>query len=404
MKISHLLIICVLQCTFLAFGQNSSLNQNAIKQELNFHLLDISSGLSHNYINDIQEDSLGFIWIATYDGLNRYDGQSFKHFKNQFKRDDLNAGEEIGTYEGLNRYGIKNNKVQKPQIGESYNGISNNYIQDIEISSDSLLIATDAGLNFLNLRKSQITSFDVENGLYSNKVSKIINGPENYVVIGTYGGGIQFLDARGNLNNLQEFLKTPDRLSSNDISSILIQGEETMWVGTFNNGLNKINLLNGSITTFHPESESPLVSSVVNSLYEDQFHNLWIGTRNGLQVISKSGDNLNFEFSNGISRQIQEEDILSFQEDGLGNLWIGTRNGGLYIVRFDMPLKKGQNIDVKHFPPRSDGLSVFNRTVSVIFRDSHGNMWLGTPTGLNFVNPNGEKIRLLKKILMTNIP
>lgn len=74
-----------------------------------FYTITTENGLSSNLINDIKQDSLGYIWIATNDGLNRYDGNNFKIFKS----------------------------------GNLYDYISNNYVQSIEIVGNKLYAGTD---------------------------------------------------------------------------------------------------------------------------------------------------------------------------------------------------------------------------------------------------------------------
>ncbi len=106
-------------CACIGNGQDSGLQPTAIEDRLTFHLLDVESGLSHNVVNSIEQDSLGFIWIATIEGLNRYDGNQFtKHKKD----------------------------IESPN-----SGLINNHVEQVKLDHlGKLLLATDDGLNFYN--------------------------------------------------------------------------------------------------------------------------------------------------------------------------------------------------------------------------------------------------------------
>jgi ligand-binding sensor domain-containing protein len=106
--------ILLLNFSIGLFAQDGLVQKNAIDDALNFHLLDVESGLSNNFINSIEQDSLGFIWIGTADGLNRYDGTQFINYNSN------------------------------PD-----NGLSNNNISKIKYhkQTNELIIATDDGLN-----------------------------------------------------------------------------------------------------------------------------------------------------------------------------------------------------------------------------------------------------------------
>ena len=88
--------------------------------------------------------------------------------------------------------------------------------------------------------------------------------------------------------------------------------------------------------------------------------------------------------------------MLCFEEDNHGKIWIGTRNGGLNILDKASFLLKDKKLSLKWFLPKTDGTSVYNRTVSCIKKDIKGNMWLGTSTGVNYVNPKDEPVKLLQ--------
>lgn len=173
-------------------------------------------------------------------------------------------------------------------------------------------------------------------------------------------------------------------LSSSEISSLANQNDSILWVGTFHSGLQKFNLNQNRITSLNTENSK--FSNAINTIFIDKAQNIWVGQKEGLTVITKNNDTLQLKVSNKIERGLSDKSILSIEEDNQDRIWIGTRNGGLNILNKSDFLKENI-LNIKWYLPKSDGSSVFNRTVSCIKKDHNGNMWLGTSTGVNFVNP-----------------
>lgn len=351
-----LTIFCFLSILGSHLFAQDSLEEQA-QQELNFHLLNVENGLSSNSINDIAQDSLGFIWIATEDGLNRYDGSEFLKF-----RENAN---------------LKENKI------------ANNSVQRLVFNNpEELLIGTDEGLNVYNIRTGQMKLISQKDGLLNNSISSISLTSSGSFIVGTYRGGIQLID-----KNLQFQKKYIDysSMTSTEISATLIQQDSILWVGTFNKGLNKIDFKSGKVVKKYQASNSFLNSSIINCLYEDKQANLWIGTRSGVSVITNNGKKISFK------EHLSDIDILSFQEDFKGNIWIGTRNGGLNIINKTSFLNHPEKAIVQKFLPANDGTSVFNRSIHKMTVDTNGKVWIGTSTGLNYVNPEGEIVHTLQQ-------
>src|SRR5690606_9193890 len=131
------------------------------QNHLTFYLLDVEDGLSNNYINHIEQDSLGFIWIATTDGLNRYDGHKFEIYR----KSNLNPN----------------------------SGPAANYIEHLEIAKDQkLLLATYKGLSEYDLK---MDSFNHLDGSSQNSISYVINRPNGTKILANYEGGVAITKA-----------------------------------------------------------------------------------------------------------------------------------------------------------------------------------------------------------------
>ena len=335
-----------------------------IDKDLHFHLINVSSGLSNNVINAIAQDSLGYLWIGTEDGMNRFDGTNFKVIKKNLKK----KGE----------------------------GLANNFVQSLLLrDGNELLIGTDGGLNIYNLRHDKMALIDYSDGLLDNSISGLYLTDKKQVITTTYRGGIQFLDATGHFAQKSSLINRD--ISSNEISSISMQGDSVLWLGTFGYGLNKIDFRNKVVTNTLNKENSFLPSSAINSLFTDSDHNVWIGTRHGIGIITAAGDSIVLRKANLSTKGLSDEDVLCFREDNNKRMWIGTRNGGLNIL--DMEVLKAPEHPIQNtwFLPENDGTSVYNRTVSSIFMDRSYKMWIGTPTGLNYVDPKGEPVHIIRQ-------
>jgi signal transduction histidine kinase/ligand-binding sensor domain-containing protein/DNA-binding response OmpR family regulator len=350
----------------IGLGQQNDLRPQPLEEGLSFYLLDVESGLSNNFINGIEQDSLGFIWIATIAGLNKYDGTQFTNFR-------------------------------KDHRGQTSN-LADNYVQQIKLDSKGkLFLATDGGLNIYDPKLEKFVVHKQEDGLLSNNVSCFAFGPDGQPIIGIYRGGIQFADKDWKMESFHHQPENIASLSSNEISSMAMQGDSILWIGTFDKGLNKMHMPTRSITRIPINNNGEFSTQTINALYTDYEGNLWMGSKNGLQVITVRGDTLKLNSSTHPGKGLSDGDVICFEEDHKGQLWIGTRNGGLNILDKGAFLSKKADFSIKWFLPRDDGSSVFNRTVSAIKMDKEGNMWLGTSTGLNFVNPQGEPIKCLQR-------
>jgi signal transduction histidine kinase/ligand-binding sensor domain-containing protein/DNA-binding response OmpR family regulator len=361
-------VIVILLLCFCRLGSAQSLDSSSIftrQDQLTFYLFDVQNGLSNNYINQIEQDSLGFIWIATIDGLNRYDGHTFQIYR-------------------------KSNR--NPASGPAAN-----YIERLKIDQNQqLLLATNKGLSIYDPKSDSFIESDSFRGLSPNAITNIIDGPKGQKIVVTFDGDIQVLDADGVHATYTHLPSDKNTLSSTRISSLAMQGDSILWVGHFDKGLDKIDLLRNKVTSL--EYTAPSFPANVNSLYTDERGNVWIGSNAGIHVITTNADTLKIQASDQPKLGLSDGNVLCFEKGPFGNLWIGTRNGGLNILNSERFLKD-QKIELRWFRPEQDGSSVFNRTVSSLKLSRDGYMWIGTSTGINFVNPRGEPVKLIQRNL-----
>lgn len=352
----------------VCYGLAQTINQGSVisrQQPLTFYLLDIENGLSNNFINDIQQDSLGFLWVATTDGLNRYDGEEFE----VFRKSNLNP----------------------------YSGPAANYIEQIAIAQDQqVLLATSNGLSSYLPKSDSFIHNQERQESSQNSISSILIVPDGKRIIAKYEGEVLILKGDTLLQKYSHSSRDENSLSSTRISALAIQGDSILWVGHFDNGLDKISLKDNSISSF--TEKDPGFPKNINSLFADPKGNLWVGTNEGVRIITSHMDTLKINQGDQPNLGLSDGNVLCFEIGPSGNLWIGTRNGGVNILDSEKFLKD-QSLQLKWYLPSQDGTSVYNRTVSSLKRSKEGFMWIGTSTGLNFVNPAGDPVQLIQRNL-----
>ena len=309
--------------------------------------------LPQNVVFSIVQDKRGFIWFATEDGLNRYDGSQIK------------------TY--------------TPDSENPEKSISNNFIYSIfEDSIGNLWIGTrGGGLNKFDYEKEEFTHYlhDPQNNntISNNNIYTIFEDSLNNLWIGTYGGGLNKFDYEK--EEFTHYLYDPQNdnsLSSNEIRAITEDSSGNLWIGTDNGGLNKFNLKNKKFKRFkhNPQNNNSVNSNYIYTICKSKDGFLWIGTRNGFN----SFDPIHESFKSFVNipnndNSINSNYVYTIFEDDNNLLWIGTRGGGLNL--FDPKINK-----FSHYTHNQNNIdSLSHNNVFSIYEDQSKVIWIGTLGG-----------------------
>lgn len=345
--------------------------------------LGVEDGLSNNVVNSLYLDRFGFMWMGTYDGLNRYDGYDFKIFRNKWGSEhsliynhitalngDVKDRVWIGTQKGISYFDYKDSKfhsvlfkeenklvkitaaINSIAVGKSgsvylaaeeeglyilkdkalvagrlaYNGKLNYTVKALCSDNANLiwLFINDAGLIKYDEKTQKMTQ--VSTGV--TNVTSIINGDDHNLWIGTEKGLFCYNKKRAELN------RVTFRLGSENIMGLSLDKEKKLWISTDGGGITVYDTQTHRVRYLTAgKGEGFLSSNSVGAVFEDKEGRKWIATfRGGVNII----DNKDRQFKTINKDPYQENTlvnnfVLSFCEDAEQNIWVGTDGGGLSV-------------------------------------------------------------------------
>ena len=390
-------IILILVCIFSCLKISTSYAN--IRESFNFKNITIEDGLSQSTVETIYQDSKGYIWIGTNDGLDRYNGYEFKHYKhdkydknsiaNNYIVDiieDKNGYIWVSTIGGLSRINPDKDEIKNYYSKEDSGNLSNSNLWQILCTKDNRLIAsTIDGLNVYDEDKDKFTRILYKEGelpsQYIYSLEEDING---HIWVGTDNGLVE-LDK--DLNIVKSY---QDAIGDSDVYNVYDDSKGNIWVCTLDNGLFKINLDDKSVENYkNNNSKISIPSNNVRDIISDSEGKLWIATDKGLCTFDYEREEfITYNKKSYQSNSLIDDEIFCLLKDSSGLIWIGTYSG---ISRFN------PNSNFTHFKldPYEDN-SISGNVIHGIYEDDDKTLWIGTnESGVNIIN--GESIKHLNK-------
>jgi signal transduction histidine kinase/ligand-binding sensor domain-containing protein/CheY-like chemotaxis protein/HPt (histidine-containing phosphotransfer) domain-containing protein len=342
----------MLALCLLFSAQVGAVNQDSIR----FQRYSLEQGLSQQAVFAMLQDRRGFMWFATQEGLNRFDGYQFRTFYHDPDDDNSIAHDAIYS------------------LFEDHRGM--------------IWLGTEGGLDRFNPKDQSVVHFTVDNSnLTSNRINVVFEDARNRLWVGTDGGGLNRLDpATNSFKHYRHSSSDPNSLNHDNVRSIHQDQSEKIWVGT-DSGLNLFRSDLDSFDNFKSNPNAPLSlnEDSIRSVYSDSSSRLWLGSyQNGLIRIDQLDqieklDNVDsfqtFRENSKDKKSLCHNRVRDVFQDSAGIIWIATDKG---LCRWQ---KKNDFRQFRH--DESDRYSVSdNRTLSV-FQDQGGVLWLGTFGGLN---------------------
>ena len=383
-------LLCLLLPVF-AFPQN---------MHLSFEHLGTTKGLSHSNVLCALQDSRGFMWFGTREGLDRYDGYTFTVYKNKVGDDKslannlVNAIVEdaqgylwIGTWGGgVDRYDRKTNTFTHYRHDPANPAsLSSNLVLCLLRDSRGMIwVGTeDGGLNCMDSLGHCIRYVHRDGdtaSLVNNCVKTLCEDVNHQLWVGTVGGGLDLLE-RGTKKFRHHLYdrKNPRGINNNSVAALFEDSRHRLWVGTYT-GLELYDRPTGGFVDYRKDARRSggsvgITSNAVNSLGEDGDGNLWVGTENdGLVILDTSGVLHHYLHDDVDASSIATNSLYGIYRDSKKNMWVGSFSGGVDFV----------SSDTRRFAlyrHNSSPYSLSDNHVLRIFEDSRSNVWIGTDGG-----------------------
>ena len=382
-------------------------------QDYTFTHYSSENGLSKNAVNWVLQDRQGFLWVATTDGLNRFDGINFKIFRHEpgntnsinhsnvlALHEDVHGNIWIATPRGVNKFDPQTGKFES--YLHEYNSVIQGYNYILCINSDNegnIWCGSYHGLYKIieNNEDLIIQSFHHDpndaKSIASDVIWAVFEDSRGDIWLGTTHGLDKLVDPKSNIQiQFRHFLPDPQNIhsiSSDQVWEICEDKWGNLWIGT-RNGVNKFD---PESETFYrnihdPANPGSISHNYIFGMLVDQHDRLWIGTYNGgVNVAELTESTINPEFERYTHQPEKPEsiisnDVKSFYMDQSGILWIGT-SGGLDKI------DPNKNDFILVQSSKKDPQSLNSNYIQAIYEDSYGNFWVGTRGGgINFLAKN----------------
>lgn len=420
-----------------------------------FNQLNTAHGLSHNQVRTIFQDSWGYLWIGTSDGLNRYDGYNLRIFRHEpgnpgslndnmvsslfedskgrlwvgttqgalhlYHRENdtfehyifgstiMDIAEDhqgqlwLGTWQGLHRFDpeslARTHYAAEPDYPDR---LGEQRITRILIDGQNRLwIATANGLYKRNEQSDRFVRFlhaDEQSGTQGVFIRDMQRTETGRFIMATAGEGVLvFHPDHGVEHRFRHDPGNPHSVHSDDLFRILRDCMGRYWVGGEDSGLSFFNHERHDFRYFQHETGNPhsLNANGISALYESRDHTLWVGTQNGgISYLHLQPDRFeHYEFESFNAQSLSHNQILSFAEGANGSVWIGTDGGG--INRFDPETGVFAAYSTAQDDP---GRRIHGNAVLAIAPDTQGDLWVGTyGSGVQRYSVTGDTMPRLSK-------
>lgn len=365
---------------FLCFILSTSFIWSQETKQFSFRNLTVNEGLSQNSVVCVAQDSIGYLWFATQDGLNRYDSKTFTYYSKQFHDITKPNYSQLGKVY-LDHFGDFWIYSLSGWI-EKYNYNTKQFEPIIEINSVTKIYRFNKTKLWVGSLKNGLQEIDLNTKTIKKRYSDILNTKSVFDILKVEQS--HYLATSDGIYEVNES-KIESKFSTNGIPvSVLIIKDNLLFAGTYGQGLRCYDL-----ETKQQQSEwkSMFPASLnIQDILIDNKSRLWIATYgNGIYIKEPNQNNVkHFLEKKDNPFALHYNDVLTLFEDNTGVVWLGTDGAGLSY--YDEHLSKFNVITNKQVPN-----NVTVDVVRAIAVDDTKTMWLGTSgKGLTSVNPNTE--------------
>jgi signal transduction histidine kinase/DNA-binding response OmpR family regulator/streptogramin lyase len=339
--------------------------------QLVFQHINTNNGLKHNSVLDITQDYREFIWIATENGLHRFDGVDMNIY--------MHNKEDSSSISGNVIYGVYEDKAK------------------------NLWIATNSGLNLYNREEDNFLRIglveDLKNEkriIYDYYVPAIDESREGNIYISWGNHGIWKLDRSRNILLPQPIRdKEGQSFILGNITEIFVDSDNLLWMGSKSEGLFLYYPEKSFTKNFRSKAVESVSSDFIYSINEDKYGRIFIGNEAGLDIYDKATETFQ-KYSNlkkDSASSLGSNWVWNIDKDNEGDLWFCSNRTGLFKM-----INKEIDLIGYTFDERNPA-SLNDNNIQCFLEDNQGNYWIGTQRGgLNYaLNNNSQVFKVISR-------
>jgi ligand-binding sensor domain-containing protein/serine phosphatase RsbU (regulator of sigma subunit) len=382
----------------------------SLAQQYDFRNYGPEEGLVHAEVNQVIQDSKGFIWVATSNGVSQFDGHSFENFSSE---NGLSSGSVVALAEDLK------GRIWVSVLGQGIDIIDDGLISHLELTFPSneisAMLQTEAGMwvgtfqgACLIQSDSIVKTYSTEDGLSADNIHSIFQDSNGFLWFGTFGGGISKLHNEGFTS-----YHAGNGLVNNYVTGLIEDVNGDLVISTL-----------GGVSIFKRDQfinitrNQGLINSQTNSISIGPRGRKWLASFDGMTVMDRS-ETVVLTTENGLPHN----EVSSVIHDNQGNTWIGTKSGlsrlnDLQFSYLDIGPDKGLEIEPTSFLIMDstvwlsnevggvfyhdgfgflsviDDLDLSDHPISSMVKTIDGNVWVGTSDFSGLISIEGEQLSI----------
>ena len=341
------LILLISACPYAAYKVCAQTIDDHKTDKLSFIGYNSKQGLSNSHVNCIGQDSKGFIWVGTNDGLNRFDGLRVRTF--HYSHSDTNS-------------------------------VNSNTIFSIFTDKrDRIWFGTFSGICRYDYKQENFIRYNLPpqaNAVLQAPVRAIAQTNDGHLWMATSGGGLARMNTETREVKYYRHKPGPQSLCSDYLQAIAVDNSGNIWVGSENNGVSILNPQTGTFRNINKET-GELKSNIVLTIFKTKNGEIWIGSFEGNATVY----NPDTDTFSTIKLTENNLSVFGISEGLSGDIWIGTQEKGLFNYK-----EKRTN----HFSNAMGNVTgLINDNIHALYTDHDNNLWLGNfQGGVNMLKPS----------------
>jgi ligand-binding sensor domain-containing protein/signal transduction histidine kinase/AraC-like DNA-binding protein len=365
-----------------------------------------NSGLSYNRVYSIIQDSIGFIWVGTADGLNRYDGTKFRTFRKDetginsdfitYLFEDSKHNIWVGTDSGVTIYEIKSGRFKPFNMLSDQQTAIKNKVSMIESDREGniWLAVNNQGLFSYNPKTGVLRNFFVEGGEQTlpSSISTFYFDRDNVCWLALYYANLYRADKDFKSVKPVNFGEKGQFFRNDNIASIIESPTNTLYVASAGKGLCEIPPQRDKVKVLISSRESRFLPE---AMLLDKNRELWMSTSRGVYVYNTvTGQYRYFSADNNDRFSLSNKHVYSICIDNADGIWIGAHTGGVnYSGKFY------ENFD-RYYSVQ--GKPLYDCRVRGFSEDEEGQLWITTDNeGLLIYDLNTKELKKYENKLLT---